>query len=129
MPQHSPQPRAARHRLTLAALISLGVLLVAVMVWLGTGTSGSASPTQDARTVSGLLIDVVGPADGSASRIRVRDADGTEWTFGVAETVLTDPEHPVSVKHLHLHLSSRQPVKVSYRDSAAGPIAYRITDP
>lgn len=99
----------------LTALLVLASLLVA-------GCGGDDSP--EGLTVQGVVVAVDGDLTGVES-FTVVDAAGDEHVFVPTEG-LTFDDGPLS--HLSAHLTSGEPVLVTYEETAEGLVAVDVTD-
>ena len=97
-----------------AALLGCLALLAAAC----TGGGDDGSP------VEGVITDVRVSQAGELLGISLRTQDGGLRDFAVE----LDADALVDAGHLREHMQRRWPVRVAFRDSREGPVAYRIDD-
>ena len=90
--------------------------------------SASGSPTPALSTIRGVLVALHPGSLTDAGRFTVRTAEGDEMTFQFAPGYAGAPDHPMSPGHLQVHLLTREPVTVTYRDEHGVHLATVITD-
>jgi hypothetical protein len=64
----------------------------------------------------------------SAGQFTLRTDDGRELTFQFAPGYSSAPGHPMSPGHLRVHMTSGDPIGVTYRDEGGILLATLITD-
>jgi len=79
-------------------------------------------------SVRGILVGVEARSIVVAEQIRLRDDQGTVWTFRVDPEVATNREEPQSASHLRQHMIAGDPMIVRYRAEADGLLAVRVQD-
>ena len=84
----------------------------------------SCNPPPTGRELTGHVVDVQGGQD-YADQITVRDASGAVHTFRVSREVSPGG---ASGDHLRSHMVEALPVVVHYRNTAEGPLVFRVAD-
>lgn len=108
-------------RLTRTKSLALGVIGIALLLWLGwTAFAGSFGSGES--QVRGLVTNVEAANIGHARSIALRTERGEELRFQVA------PEVDMTPGHLREHMTFGQPVTVRYRRAEGTLVAVEITD-
>lgn len=81
------------------------------------------NPTEQAR---GLVVDVVAETPADVSRFSLRDGSGQVLTFEVGQLEVGGDAFPAA--HLREHLTSGEPVEVTFRREGGRLVAVRLRD-
>jgi hypothetical protein len=90
----------------------------------GTGATASGSPA--AQEALGIVTSIQGSSPAQVSSFTLRTESGEVLTFDVGRVALAADSFPPG--HLHDHLASAQPVRVSYISEGGRLIATRLRD-
>ena len=84
---------------------------------------GCTAPTEQVR---GLVVDVVGETPADVTRFSLRDGAGRVLTFEVGRLEVGGDAFPAA--HLREHLTSGEPVEVTFRREGGQLVAVRLRD-
>lgn len=98
--------------------------IAALLACLALATAACSSGKDGGSPVEGLITDVRVSGAGELVGISLRTDEGERHDFAIE----LEPDAIVSAEHLREHMQRRWPVRVAFRDSRDGPVAYRIDD-